>query len=105
MALHVSKTPQAQLDLLDIASFIAEDNLDAAERFLDAAEETFALLASMPLMGRECAFQHPHAQGLRLWRVRGFDRYLIFYSPLTIGGIEVVRVLHSSRDIDSIFEE
>jgi toxin ParE1/3/4 len=105
MALPIHKTPLAQLDLLDIASFIAEDNLDAAERFLDAADETFAWLASMPLIGRACAFRNPLAQGVRLWRVRRFERYLIFYRPIATGGIEVVRVLHSSRDIESLFED
>jgi toxin ParE1/3/4 len=48
MPSQIQKTPQAANDLIDIASYIAEDNLDAAERFLDAAEEAFALLASMP---------------------------------------------------------
>jgi toxin ParE1/3/4 len=31
-------------------------------------------------------------------------RYVIFYLPRT-SGIEVVRVLHGSRDIESIFED
>ena len=100
----ILKTPQAELDLLDIASYIAEDNFDAAERFLEAAEQTFATVASMPLIGHACEFQSPQAQGLRLWRVRGFERYLIFYRPLD-HGIEVVRVLHGSRDIESLFED
>ena len=30
-------------------------------------------------------------------------RYVVFYQPL-FRGIEVVRVLHGSRDIESIFE-
>src|SRR5712692_6745894 len=101
---RIHKTPQAERDVLAIASFIAEDNLEAAERFLDAAEETLTLLASMPLMGRACAFQHPDAHGLRLWRVRGFERYLIFYRPIE-GDIDVIRVLHAARDIDSLFED
>jgi len=80
MPSQIQKTPQAAADLIDIASYIAEDNLDAAERFLDAAEEAFALLASMPSMGRAVNFQSPAAQGIRVWRVRGFERYLIFLS-------------------------
>jgi toxin ParE1/3/4 len=101
---QVHKTPLAEADLLEIASFIAEDNLDAAERFLDAAEATFTDLAAIPLMGRTIAFQSPHAQGMRVWRVRGFERYLIFYRPGE-RGIEVVRVLHAARDIEGLFEE
>jgi len=32
-----------------------------------------------------------------------FGRYVIFYLPLH-DGIDVVRVLHSARDIEAIFE-
>jgi len=104
MPSQIQKTPQAAADLIDIASYIAEDNLDAAERFLDAAEEAFALLASMPSMGRAVNFQSPAAQGIRVWRVRGFERYLIFYRAVA-HGIEIVRVLHAARDIERLFEE
>ena len=104
MPSQIQKTPQAAADLIDIASYIAEDNLDAAERFLDAAEEAFALLASMPSMGRAVNFQSPAAQGIRVWRVRGFERYLIFYRAVE-HGIEIVRVLHAARDIERLFEE
>jgi len=31
-----------------------------------------------------------------------FGRYVIFYEPIA-GGIDVVRVLHSARDIDAVF--
>lgn len=33
--------------------------------------------------------------------VRGFERHLLFYRPLR-GGVELVRVLHSSRDIGTV---
>lgn len=33
-----------------------------------------------------------------------FGRYVVFYEPLP-DGIDVVRVLHGSRDIDHVFEE
>jgi toxin ParE1/3/4 len=51
--------------------------------------------------------QHPHlerrreelAAGLRSFPM---GRYLVFYRPIE-DGIEIVRVLHASRDIDNIF--
>ena len=100
----INKTPLAAADLIEIASFIAEDNLDAAERFLDAAEETFANLVAMPLMGHAVTFQHPQAQGMRVWRVQGFANYVIFYRAVE-HGIEVIRVLHAARDLEGLFEE
>jgi plasmid stabilization system protein ParE len=37
-------------------------------------------------------------------RVRGFDKYLIFYREIA-DGTEVIRVLHSSRDIAAVLDE
>src|SRR5215468_7197472 len=102
MSHRILKTPQAEADLLEIASFIAEDNLDAAERFVDAAEAAFTQLAALPSIGLTVPFQSALAQGLRVWRVEGFERYLIFYRPGE-SGIEVVRILHAARDFPTIF--
>ena len=33
-----------------------------------------------------------------------FGRYVIFYTPVQ-DGIDVVRVLHSARDVDAAFDE
>lgn len=41
------------------------------------------------------------AQGVRSF---SFGRYIIFYAP-SDDGIEVVRVLHPARDVDSTFGE
>jgi toxin ParE1/3/4 len=41
--------------------------------------------------------------GLRRVPVKGFEKYLLFYTP-RIGDIDVVRVLHAARDIQRIFE-
>ena len=37
-----------------------------------------------------------------MWRVAGFPNHLIFYRPIE-SGVEVIRVLHASRDIESLF--
>jgi toxin ParE1/3/4 len=33
-----------------------------------------------------------------------FGRYVVFYAPIE-DGIDVVRVLHSARDIDAVFSD
>ncbi len=43
MGTTITKTPQAQRDLLELADSIAQGSLDAAQRFLDAAEKVFHL--------------------------------------------------------------
>jgi plasmid stabilization system protein ParE len=35
--------------------------------------------------------------------IRGFEKHVIFYRPIA-NGIEVVRVLHASRDLEAMFE-
>lgn len=101
---RVIKRPPAKRDLLEQASYLAQDKLNAAARFLSAAEEAFRLLARMPAMGSRRNFANPRLAGLRLWRVPGFEMHLIFYRPIP-GGIEVLRVLHGSRDVQSILED
>jgi len=102
MPMPVQKMTQAKADLIEIADYIAVDNPAAAERFLDAAEAAFAQLAALPSIGQVVPFSSALAQGMRVWRVEGFERYLIFYRP--VGScLEVVRVLHTSRDFPTIF--
>ena len=102
MAATITKTPQAQRDLFELADFISQDSLDAAARFLDAAESAFHLLASMPEMGTLCRFRSLEAAGVRVWSIRGFENHLLFYRPIK-AGIDVVRVIHGARDIQAIF--
>lgn len=57
-------------------------------------DEMFKLIATQPLMGRA-----RQAADLRSFP---FGRYVIFYAPVD-GGIDVVRVLHSARDVEAAF--
>jgi toxin ParE1/3/4 len=93
---RVLKRPQAEADFDDIWWYIAQDNPDAADRLLDAIDERCNLLAQFPLVGTSRDELIP---GLRSTPV---GSYLVFYLPLD-DGIEVLRVLHASRDIDSLF--
>ncbi len=98
---RVVRHPRALEDISEQARYIADDNPAAAERFVEAAEQAFAMLADMPGMGTPR--DYGRIEGLRMWPVRGFQRHLIFYRPIE-GGIEVVRVLHASRDLEALFE-
>jgi len=79
---QITKTPQARRDLLDIAGYIARDNLDAALRLLDAAEAAFELLGRSPEMAALCHFRAPEAAGSRVWSIKGFENYCIVYRPI-----------------------
>jgi toxin ParE1/3/4 len=91
--------PRAKTDLLDIWHYIADDNEERADSFVDRVEEKIKNIASNPLMGRS---REELSDRLRSWPIKP---YIVFYLPLS-DGVEVVRVLHGSRDIDNIlFEE
>ena len=72
-------------------------------RFLAATDETFQQLLDSPHLGSTTSYHAAETLGLRVWRVRGFPKYLIFYRS-DLNGIEVVRVLHSARDIDRVLD-
>jgi toxin ParE1/3/4 len=55
----------------------------------------------MPLIGVARDFSDSELAGMRMWLVEGFENYLIFYRT-TVAGIEVIRILHARRDIESI---
>ena len=96
--------PAADRDLDEQAEyFAAHRNLETGLRFYRAAEETFQLLASQPEMGKLGEYRSPFLTGMRMFSLKGFPKHLVFYQTLE-HGIEIVRVLHGARDIESLFE-
>jgi toxin ParE1/3/4 len=65
----------------------------AADRWVDELDAAFSRLATQPLMGRARPELAPDLRSFP------FRRYVIFCIPLP-DGIDLVRVLHSARDID-----
>jgi toxin ParE1/3/4 len=103
MSPSIRKRPAAQRDLLEHFVALGERAGEAtALRFLQAAEATCAELAAMPGMGRTEDCDNPRLTGMRRWRVRGFDNYLIFDQPLA-QGIDVLRVVYGTRDLPGLF--
>ena len=93
---QVVKLPLAETDLDDLWWYIAQDNPDAADRFLDKIEERCQSLAQFPLMGIGRDDLLPSLRSLPI------GKYLIFYLPVE-DGIQVVRVLPAMMDIDAFF--
>ncbi len=96
--------PQAERDLDAQAASIGRDSPAAAARLLDAARATFEQLAEAPELGARQEFQHNRLRSVRVWQVRSFESYLVFYQP-TQRGIEVIRLLHAARDIEGILAD
>jgi toxin ParE1/3/4 len=72
---EVNKRPQVIRDLIELATFIAEDNLDAPDRFLAAAEATFFQPAKMPGMGKLSQLSYLNLADVRQQSIKGFRKY------------------------------
>ncbi len=101
---RVLKTPRARLDLVHCYAYLGERSPEAARRFRLSAEKTFAALSGSPGTGELYEVENPLLEGLRCSPVGHFRNYLIFYRPIE-GGIDVIRVLHAARNIQSILDE
>lgn len=99
--LHVRRRLGVSTDVIELAEYIARDNLDAALRFLDRVEETIKGLAEMPGKGAYREFVDPRLHELQSWAVDGFPNQLIFYR-VREETLLVVAVLHGARDLPSV---
>ncbi|HEY2760508.1 MAG TPA: type II toxin-antitoxin system RelE/ParE family toxin [Pirellulales bacterium] len=86
-------SPLASADLDQLLDFIARDKPIAAVSFMQRIRRTCELLADNPQMGEL-------RSDLVVVNARSFTvgNYIIFFRPM-IDGVEVVRVVHGSRDI------
>lgn len=88
---------QAEEDLAAIWVFVAERDDTAADKLIASIVNQMAMQATFPQAGRSRQTLFP---GLRSFAI---GRYVIFYRAIA-EGIEVVRVLHGSRDVRRAFE-
>lgn len=97
--------PRAREDITDQATYLAgEASITLAERFLEAVERTTRHLAEMPRMGRPWRGTRPETRrGVRVWRVEGFPKILIFYR-VEGSNLRIIRILHSARDLPPLIE-
>ncbi len=89
---RILKTRAARADYRDIFEYVAEQSWQNAESLLRRFDSRLLILASHHLMGR---LRPELGQNLRSFPD---GNYVIFYRPID-DGIELIRVLHSARDI------
>jgi len=87
---------QADRDLEDMWVYPAQNDSIAADLFLAKVLDKFPLLAQFPGMGRS---RKELSKELRSFPIKP---YIIFYKNMEIH-IEIVRILHQSRDIENQF--
>jgi toxin ParE1/3/4 len=92
-------TPAAMHDMADILDFIGQDNEAKALEVLGVLFRQANLLVQSPWVGR--SRDDDLGPGIRSFPV---GNYLLFYR-VQARGVEVLRVLHSARDLPRLFED
>lgn len=93
----IPRTPQADLDIIEITAYIELDSPEAADRFFASVRSTAELIARHPHIG------HPWAgtvggRRVRSIAVEGFPNHLMFYRE-DAEGLLILRILHGARDL------
>lgn len=88
---------QAVEDLEDIWTYIAEDSVSRADGFVDRIYAKCVDLSELEGVGRARDELLP---GLKSFP---FKRYVIYFYRSS-SRVDIVRVLHSARDVDEMFE-
>jgi toxin ParE1/3/4 len=88
----------ARRDLIEHYVYLAENaGPEIADRFLARVDDSFSDLMEHPEVGAPLALRRPELAGLRKWKIKGFDKFLIFCLPRP-DGVLIVRVLHAAQD-------
>jgi toxin ParE1/3/4 len=95
--------PRARRDVLEQMLYFEEQaNEDTALRYYEAVLSMCRLLTQQPFSGKAFPTAVAALTGLRRFPLgTPFEKYLLFYQP-SVNGIEIVRVLYGSRDLEPI---
>ena len=92
---NVTYSELADRDLDDIWDYIAQDSVLQADRLWQRMRDRLEYLATWQTIGR------PRPELVKGCRSYPFGNYCFYFRP-TDAGIEVLRILHSARDLDQI---
>jgi toxin ParE1/3/4 len=98
MPLRISRSSLVARDIGQIWSYIAKDNVAAADRMVQSLNDAIRLLARNPELGSAVEIR----AGMRCKPVH--RRYLILYIA-TRHELQVLRILHSARDYERILSD
>jgi plasmid stabilization system protein ParE len=89
--------PEVRQDLDEIWTYIGieKGNPSAAQHVTERLVEAFSALAGQPLLGEE---RNDLGADIRAFVIRP---YVVLYRPAQ-GGVQIVQVVHSARDIHAI---
>jgi len=101
---EIRRAKQVRQDIIDIYTYIGLRNPDAAERVLDAIEQSIDRLKDLSGIGSIWGASDPRLSGMRVVPVSPFRNYLIFFRPVA-NLVQIYRVVHGARNLDRIVDE
>ena len=94
---HYIISPSASRDLNEIIDYFANLNVEIGERLIAAFEKKCQNLVNFPMIGRSYEDIKTGLRGVPL------DGYIILYQ-VTANTLEILRVVHGSRNLKALFE-
>jgi toxin ParE1/3/4 len=94
----IKYTAHADADLDEIIEFHITENPEYANKIFQEIAGKLTSLEKNPYLGK------PKKEILSHLRSFPTKKYIIFYTPIK-DGIEVFRIIHSSRDIEGLFND
>ena len=109
MSLPIRIRPQAQRDIEAALDYLRAENPALARAFLHELRACFERLAQFPNMGSVQLFDHAALREMRMFPLKRFARYLVFYrcergdkSGEPLDELHIIRLLHAARDIPNL---
>ncbi len=100
----LQKPSSAKADIDDILGYYLENaDQPVAENFLTALSDAIRHIRNHPATGSSRTGRLIRQPTLRIWPVKGFP-HLVFYTYEN-GEVDILRVLHTSRDIPATLRE
>jgi toxin ParE1/3/4 len=90
--------PEAMSDLEQIIDYLAMDNVNKGENFLNEFNKKCRYLTQFPMMGRSYREIRSYLRSLPM------KKHIIFYRVLN-DGLEIMRVVPANRDLEAIFSD
>src|ERR1041384_623754 len=103
MTRRIKNAAPAEEDFIDRFTHIGLESDETAERFRLRLLETLRFISESPHVGRRYPVSDPVLRGMRVWRVAGFPKVLVFYQ-VQADEIVVRRILHGAMDLESELE-
>lgn len=89
---RIYRTSVSHKDYLDIWTYIAADNIAAADALLDTFDAKLAIISGMPRLGRARPELGPDIRSFPI------HNYVLFYREVP-DGVQLLRVLHGAQNL------